>query len=491
LDAGGAAVRSSRNRCLLFLLIAFSTLPLSAHVGGKDIFEQLQAGPYKLYITIRPPIVIPGVAAIEVRTIGTPVEGIDATPVPITGEASKHPPTSDTLVRSKADPNFYTATIWLMAQGSWEVKLRVHGNGGQNTVAVPVPASAITTLKMQRGVAILLTTLGAFLVAGLAGIVGASVRESRLAPDAIPTPTLRSRAVLATVLSLGLIGLLLWRADLWWNVEAAAASMKLYRPLTMQPVLRGDSLQLKVGVPVNGGPAQSNRDFIPDHGKMMHLYAIREPQMDAVFHLHPTLVGSEFDLQLPKMPSGRYTLYGDVVHANGFPETLVTRLDVPADLPGMPLAADDAEGEPAALSQGLLGNRYRLPDGYTMVWDAPPSLVANTAYSLHFRLLDPNGADPTDMQLYLGMTGHAAFVKADDTAFAHVHPDGSAAMASMMLANGDSGTSMAGMNMPGMEPVSNAVDFPYGFPSAGGYRVFVQMKHGATVETGVFDTNVR
>jgi hypothetical protein len=466
---------------------------LSAHVGSKDIFEELQAGPYKLYITIRPPIVIPGVAAIEVRTIGTPVEVIDATPVPMTGEASKHPPTSDRLVRSKADPSFYTATIWLMARGSWEVKLRVHGSRGQDTVAVPVPASAITTLTMQRGVAIVLIALGAFLVAGLAGIVGASVRESRLAPDASPTPTLRRRAALATVLSLGLIGFLLWRADLWWNVEAAAASLKLYRPLTMQPVLHGDSLQLKVGALANseGAPTQSNRDFIPDHGKMMHLYAIREPQMDAVFHLHPTLVGSEFDLQLPKMPPGRYTLYGDVVHANGFPETLVTRLDVPVDFPGMPLATDDAEGEPPPLSQGLLGKRYRLPDGYTMVWDEPPSLVANIAYALHFRLLDPKGADPTDMQLYLGMTGHAAFVKADETVFAHVHPDGSAAMAAMMLANGDSGTSMAGMNMPGMEPVSNAVDFPYGFPSAGRYRVFVQMKHGATVETGVFDTAVR
>jgi len=35
------------------------------------------------------------------------------------------------------------------------------------------------------------------------------------------------------------------------------------------------------------------------------------------------------------------------------------------------------------------------------------------------------------------------------------------------------------------------VEFPYGFPSAGRYRIFVQMKHGATVETGVFDAEVK
>jgi hypothetical protein len=33
----------------------------------------------------------------------------------------------------------------------------------------------------------------------------------------------------------------------------------------------------------------------------------------------------------------------------------------------------------------------------------------------------------------------------------------------------------------------NSVGFPYGFPTAGAYRIFVQMKHGKTVETAAFD----
>ena len=35
------------------------------------------------------------------------------------------------------------------------------------------------------------------------------------------------------------------------------------------------------------------------------------------------------------------------------------------------------------------------------------------------------------------------------------------------------------------------VEFPYGFPTPGRYRIFVQMKHGDTVETGVFDAEVQ
>jgi hypothetical protein len=46
------------------------------------------------------------------------------------------------------------------------------------------------------------------------------------------------------------------------------------------------------------------------------------------------------------------------------------------------------------------------------------------------------------------------------------------------------------MNMSA-EPVASTVAFPYGFPSAGAYRIFIQMKHGNTVETGVFDAKVQ
>jgi len=35
----------------------------------------------------------------------------------------------------------------------------------------------------------------------------------------------------------------------------------------------------------------------------------------------------------------------------------------------------------------------------------------------------------------------------------------------------------------------NAVGFPFGFPSPGKYRIFVQMKHAETVETGIFDVD--
>ena len=236
------------------------------------------------------------------------------------------------------------------------------------------------------------------------------------------------------------MSLLVWGGAKWWNVEAASYSLDVYRPLRVDPVLSGNLLDLNVRAfhPDSERRARSNNDFLPDHGHLMHLYAIREPEMDAVFHLHPELASAgDFRISLPSMPAGDYTLYGDVVHATGFPETLVSKIVVPANMPGGALGPDDAAARPQPLSAGQLGNSFTLPDGYVMAWDRPSTLTANTAYTFRFRLLDANGKPAADVQPYMGMAGHAAFVKTDGTVFAHTHPEGSAAMAALMLANGE------------------------------------------------------
>jgi hypothetical protein len=487
--------------CLLLCLVA--TGAAHAHVGSKDVFEQVEVGPYKLYVTIRMPTVIPGVATVEVRSSGAKVSSIHITPLPITGEASKHPPTSDPMARSASDPAFFTGTLWMMASGSWQVRFEIAGENGVQTTSVPVPAVALSTLKMQWGLGAILGVLGLFLVVSMAGIVAAAVRDARLEPGAVPSADRKRRAVWATGGSLIFMSLLVWGGATWWNAEAASYSLDVYHPLNVNPVLSGNILDLNVRAfhPDSERRGRSNNDFLPDHGHLMHLYAIREPEMDAVFHLHPELAGAgDFRISLPDMPPGDYTLYGDVVHASGFPETLVSKISVPEAMAGGRPGPDDAAAYPPPLSRGQLGDSYKLPDGYFMVWDRPSALTADTGYTFRFRLLDAGGKPAADMQPYMGMAGHAAFVKTDGTVFAHTHPEGSAAMAALMLANGGEGDPAAAhegmsMDMPmdmsqHSAPVSSTVEFPYGFPSAGRYRIFVQMKHGTTIETGTFDAMV-
>ena len=415
------------------------------------------------------------------------------------GEASKHPPTPDAMKRSAADPQFFTGSLWLMGSGSWKVQLLARGSAGSASASVPVPAVPLSVLRMSRPLGVLLGVLGLLLAVGITGIVAAATREARLEPGAAPTPARRQRSLVAGGIALGVVALAMFFAGKWWDVEAADYAGDVYRPLSLEPTLQGNTLDLQIGniEASNERRGRSGTDLLPDHGHLMHLYALREPGMDAVFHLHPSKVADAgLRTELPAMPPGRYRLFADIVHRSGFPETLTATLDLPPGMKAAALDPEDAAAAPPSLNAGELGTSYKLPDGYAMLWDRPETIVANQAYSFRFHLRDPTGQPATGMQPYLGMAGHAAFVKADWTTFAHTHPEGSAAMPAMMLANAGNGSSEMGSMADSAagaptEPLSSTVEFPYGFPSPGRYRIFVQMKHGSTVETGVFDAEVR
>lgn len=138
-----------------------------------------------------------------------------------------------------------------------------------------------------------------------------------------------------------------------------------------------------------------------------------------------------------------------------------------------------------------------------MIWerDSAPD-VSDRLLWFKFRIEDANGKPATDLEPYMGMAGHAEFIRSDFSVFAHVHPDGSIPMAAFNLAEATLGSTtspnqspapeMPGMAMAGMTSphASSEVSFPYGFPKPGVYRIFVQVKRGGKIETGAFDANV-
>ena len=508
-------------RCVASLLIFISAVfffappAARAHVGSPDVYAEGNAGPYKLFVTVRPPLVIPGVAEIEVRAEGEEpnapvISDIQITPIPLTGEASLHPPVADQMRQSAQDKLFFTGALWIMASGSWQVRFIVNGNRGQGVLSIPVPATSSSTRGMQTGLGILLGGLGILLVAGVVGIVGAAVRDAQLPPGAEAAVPGRRRAGAAMCIAFVIMLAVVWFGNRWWRSEADNYARYVYKPLTMKAVLEPDRiLYLKIKDP-GWLSSRKTDDFVLDHDHLMHLYLIREPAFDAVYHLHPDQVApGEFQLSMPSIPAGTYSLYADVVHATGFPETLVNHITLP-EIAGRPLEGDDAKGLAQPLGWPVLTNtcpanpasgpRFNLPDGYSLVWNNPATLPAKTPQIFEFSLLGNDGKRAPDTALYMGMLGHAAFVKIDGSVFAHVHPSGTVSMAALMMAASqnhpsqpDSGTmiSMPGMDMSASNQHStglpNSVGFPYGFPTASAYRIFVQMKHGLTIETAAFD----
>lgn len=94
------------------------------------------------------------------------------------------------------------------------------------------------------------------------------------------------------------------------------------------------------------------------------------------------------------------------------------------------------------------------------------------------------------MELYMGMLGHAAFVRSDRTVFPHIHPSGSVPMPVMALtpsANPHAGHAMT-MSPPAALPPE--LSFAYGFPMPGSCRIFVQVKRSSQIETAIFDAHL-
>jgi hypothetical protein len=474
----------------LRLLILFAGLGSSAwgHIGSPDIFHEGNAGPYPVLVTIRPPLVIPGIAEVEIRCTAPGIREIRIVPTPLSGAGARYAPTPDVAKRSKDDPQFYTGGLWIMTTGPWQVKLAVDGEGGLGQLAVPVPALANRTTKMQFGLGAGLSVLVLILAVGAISIVGAAAREAQLEPGQKPAPSNFSKARVFMAVTAALVVGVMFLSNQWWNVEANAYSRLVFKPLAMSPQLQpGGRLELTLSDP-GWLPSRKTDDFLPDHSHLMHLYVIRLPEMERVWHLHPEMTSSAvFTQKLPPMPAGKYALYGDLVHENGLPETVVADIDLP-EVTGTPLEGDDAAGSGTSRSQAKPDTTTaELGDGYRMVWLREPSpLKTKQATWFRFRVEDAHGKPAEDMELYMGMQGHAAFLKTDRSVFAHVHPSGSVPMAMLGLTNADphSMHDMQGGALPAV------VSFPYGFPSPGEYRIFVQAKRGGRVETGVFDARV-
>jgi hypothetical protein len=423
-------------------------------VGSPDVYVKAQAGPYALLVSVHPPATLPGAAEVDVRIddSGTPQTEIAAVDVSVEG-LTQQPEQLKRFGTGAAGGQSFTGSLWIATHDTWRVRIHVTGSQGEAETSVPVPSPQLGSRPQPNRV-------------GIAALTGLSIAAGLAAGLLLGTSRGRARIVSGMVAA----SALLLVAAAW------ARAGRTPSPPQMQVALASGG-RLSLALPGRGD------DLVPDHNHLMHLFALRQPEMDVLLHLHPEERSpGHFEAQLPSMPPGAFTLFGDIVHADGTPETFVANAGLPFQT-GRPLDGDDAFGVVPGLRRAdPNAASIQLPDGYRMTFDRPAILHPRTGELLHFSLLDPTGNPPADMQLYMGMAAHAAIVKTDGTVFAHIHPAGNIPMAAY-------GANMAGMDMSAT-PTSQ-VAFPFGFPSVGQYRIFVEMKHGTTIETGAFDVSVQ
>jgi hypothetical protein len=526
--------------------IALGVLVTSAHVGDNNTHFRGPAGPYTVQVLVRHPGVVPGLADITVR-VDRPVSAVSVQPVRWDVGLDGSPP-PDAAQRVAADPQLWSAQLWFMTVGSYSIYVRVEGDAGEGTAVVPVSSMATEQLAMRPTLGVVLALLGLLLAAGLITIVHAAVRESVLPPGIAPDAARRRRARIASGVAVALIVLIVTGGRWWWRAEASLYRSILFDPIDIESraTAEDDAATLRIALVDADWRAGRFTPLVPDHGKLMHLFLVREPGLDAFAHLHPGRVHADsFRQALPPLPAGRYRLYADVVHESGFAQTLTDTVVLPPLVPASPepdslrpaappgasggsADLDDAwwAGEPAAATPAAGGAAAVLfPDGFALAWRRPAgAIVAGEPLDLVFLPREPDGS-PAVIEPYMGMLAHAAVTRDDGAVFVHLHPTGSISLAAQEVmraaepavlsaeapaslradsaataaqpdsagsrapATPDSTTVPAAHAPHAFAPVSEVL-IPWAFPEPGRYRVWVQVRRAGAVRTAAFDVSV-
>lgn len=465
-----------------------------AHVGSPDTFFAGKAGPYDVRVSVRLPGVIPGRAQVTVRVPGS----TNATDYRVGVRAGqwnvglKGAPPAEPAAPVPGDPTLYAAEIWFMTASSYQMAVDVEGPSGPGTAIVPVLALATAERPMPQWLGGVLVALGVLLTAGLLTLIAVAVRESVLPPGEEPDGTRRRRARWAAAIAVVGAALILWGGDVWWEAEAESYRTSVrYRPFatTAEIVARDGAPTLTLGIRDErwtGTPLEVSRynALMPDHGKLMHLFLVRE-DLGAFAHLHPvarTAEALDFDAALPPLAPGRYRVYGDIVHESGYAQTLVNAVDVSTTSVTRATDPDDSwmAGEPAAGATSV-----DVGDGAAIVWTPPDApIVAGRELTIALVVKDATGTvamlDP-----YMGMAAHVIVASHDHSVFAHLHPSGSISMAALQKFTAAADHAGHG------GAVEGRLEVPYAFPAAGKYRMWVQVKRAGQVRTAAFDIDVQ
>jgi hypothetical protein len=485
-----------------------------AHIGSPDIFFDGTAGSYPVRVTVRMPSVVPGRAEISARVqTADPVE-VSFLPVYSSTPITNSPP-ADIGQLIRGETNLYYGELWLMRFGAYSVEVHIKGPQGEGTVEIPVTSVAIRQLPMPSVLGKILLVLCAVLVLGGIGIATAAGREAALPAGETAGQWARWKGFAAAAITTIIFALALFYGRRWWGVEEDAFRYHLregaWPDLATSVRVEDADRVLRLDVGKEFFKHNNKAGLIPDHGKLMHLFLVREGSRDAFAHLHPIRKGDyKFDVALPPLPEGRYDIFCDLTFEGGVSSTATNSIVLPAaptdSTPSkVERDPDDSWANTTNVVHATTNDApvCRLPDGTQIVWQSHPPLRANQDASLRFTVIDTNGTQVA-LEPYMGMLCHAAVLRDDNSVFAHLHPSGNFSMAAQtFFANKtapSADTAMSDMaNMPGMDhsmhhmhmsTTESTVSLPYQFPTPGNYRIWVQFKTGDRVLTGVFDAQV-
>jgi len=199
---------------------------------------------------------------------------------------------------------------------------------------------------------------------------------------------------------------------------------------------------MRLGFRIAGGRGETVRDFDVEHARRMHLIVVRR-DMTGFQHLHP-VQGPDGTWSVPVTfaRAGSYRVFADF-SVVGEPHTLAGDVTVDGTVRSRELPAPAGRVDVDGLRVALTGGTSRAGDESALTFTVT------------------RHGQPVAIRDYLGAKGPLVALRRGDLAFLHVHPD------------------------------EDRLRFTSTFPTAGGYRLFLQFRTGdGVLHTAAFTREV-
>jgi hypothetical protein len=147
----------------------------------------------------------------------------------------------------------------------------------------------------------------------------------------------------------------------------------------------------------DASPLMAWDTLVADHGKLMHLFLLKEPDFDAFAHLHPVRRDARnFEAVLPLLPAGDYRLYAEITHEHGLSETLTA---------SVPMTTSAALVPQLMRGSNMLNEAFCSPA--VPVGNSPQPFALDADDSWHIGRLPCGQACPNQNQPIDGRSVHA------------------------------------------------------------------------------------
>ena len=237
------------------------------------------------------------------------------------------------------------------------------------------------------------------------------------------------------------------------GLSASGGGFTLVPDRTSLAAGRAQSLRFKI----NDSAGIAVTAFAPDQTKLMHFYLVRS-DLTGFQHVHPTMAADgTWSASLAALTPGSYRAYGAFNAKNTSGATVAEVLSAQLTVAGT--GASAATPLPAAASTTTV-------DGYTLTVGGETMAAMDHTLTV---TVSKNGQPVTDLQPYLETYAHLTAIHAGDLAFAHLHPEGAAAMT-------DTG--------------GPTLTFQTMMPKSGNWRFFIQFQTGGVLHTGAITVHV-